>query len=134
MMIAYVLNMPKGDNYYYEKIKSTIEFLEQGLPMHPGAFAAYFKILNLMPATVKRTIPEGMQEFISVNWTEIEKYYEEPLPEKFRPSKIIAAPVKKLVDAAGQEIITSPSNFTEGQRFEGTFEDACANPPKLQRV
>lgn len=103
MMIAYVLHMPKGDSMYYEKIGVVVEFLEECLPAHPGAFAAYFKILDLMPATVKRSIPAAMFTFIEENLEEIEKYYEGKLPEKYRPSKIITQ-TKTLVDATGAPI------------------------------
>jgi hypothetical protein len=102
MMISYVYHMPKGGQNYYEKIAVVIEFLEQSLPSHAGAFAMYFKILDLMPATVKRVIPDGFNEFIKENWDEIEKYYEGPIPEKFRPKNM---PKKSgIVDALGGPI------------------------------
>jgi hypothetical protein len=105
MLIAHVLSMPKGDKFYYEKINVVIEFLEECIPAHPGAFSAYFKILDLMPATAKRAIPEEMLRFVEDNLEEIEKFYAEgeigkKLPEKYRPAKIIM-PNKGLVDVNG---------------------------------
>lgn len=107
MMIAYVLHMPKGDAHYYEKINTTVEFLEECLPAHPGAFSAYFKILDCMPATTTRKIPAEMMGFIEENKEEIEKYYGEPLPSKYLPSKIIQQS-KVLVDATGMPINKEP--------------------------
>ena len=103
MLISYVLNMPKGDKMYYEKINVVVEFLEECLPAHPGAFAAYYKILDLMPATTQRKVPVELFDFTEKNLVEIEKYYEGPLPDKYRPSKIIQRD-KTLVDLQGNPI------------------------------
>lgn len=108
MLIAHVLSMPKGDKFYYEKINVVVEFLEECIPAHPGAFSAYFKILDLMPATAKRAIPEEMLRFVEENLEEIEKFYAEgeigkKLPEKYRPAKIIM-PNKGLVDVNGSPL------------------------------
>lgn len=129
MLIGYVLNMPHTDKMYYEKMNVVVEFLEQCLPEHPGAFAAYFRILDKFPATQVRKIPDMMLDFVDGYLEEIEKYYEGKLPDKYKPKKIITQS-KTLVDATGAPI----SNFEHGPTFSGTIEDACANPPKLQLV
>lgn len=103
MLIAHVLTMPKGGKHYYECVGVVVEFLEECLPGHPGAFAAYYKVLDLMPATAKRAIPEELLRFTQENLEEIEKYYEGQLPEKYRPSKILQ-PNKGLVDSTGAPI------------------------------
>lgn len=103
MLIGYVLNMPHSDKMYYEKVAVVIEFLEQTLPTHPGAFAAYFRILDLMPATTVRHIPDMMLDFVEANLEEIEKYYEGPLPSKYKRTKIITQDTG-LVDASGNSI------------------------------
>lgn len=131
ILIAHVLHMPKGGKNYYECVSVVIEFLEEAIPAHPGAFAMYFKILDLMPAPALRSIPDGMKAFVAENIEEIEKYFEGPIPEKYRPSKLIL-PSKTLVDAQG--VVLEPSNFEVGQKFEGSIEDACANPPTLKLV
>jgi hypothetical protein len=105
MLIAHVLTMPKGDKFYYEKINVVVEFLEECIPAHPGAFSAYFKILDLMPATAKRKMPDEMLRFVEENLEEIEKFYADgeigkKLPEKYRPSSILM-PNKGLVAADG---------------------------------
>ena len=92
--------MPHTDKMYYEKMTVVVEFLEQCLPTHPGAFAAYFRILDRFPATVVRVIPEMMLEFVEENIIEIEKFYEETLPTKYRMKKILTQS-KTLVDSTG---------------------------------
>lgn len=103
MLIAHVLTMPKGGEHYFTCTDAVIEFLEECIPAHPGAFAAYFKVLDLMPATSKRKIPDELLRFTSENLEEIEKYYGSELPAKYRPSKILQ-PDKGLVGADGLPI------------------------------
>lgn len=111
MLIAHVLTMPKGDKFYYEKINVVVEFLEQCLPAHPGAFSAYFKILDLMPETMNRKVPEEMMAYVEANLEEIEKFYANgdesiKLPAKYRPSKIVQTS-SQLVDVDGNPLSSS---------------------------
>lgn len=105
MLMGYVLYMPMNEKNYNEKLKVVIEFLEECLPSHAGAFATYFRILDKLPATLVRHVPEAFADFIELNIIEIEKYYEGTLPDKYKPKKILT---KKnvLVDVTGQEIGT----------------------------
>lgn len=116
MMIGYVLNMPMNEKNYYEKLQVVVELLEQCLPEHPGAFAAYFRILDKFPATAVRRMPEMMEDFVTANWDEIQKYYEGTLPEKYRP-KVIITQDKRLVDVTGNPI-GSPTNFEVGETVD----------------
>lgn len=124
MLMGYVLNMPMNEKFYDEKGEATLDFLEQALPTHAGAFAIYFRVLEKFAKHKTRNIPEGMRQFINENLNEIEKFYGERLPDKYRPSGIITQS-KTLVDAQGFEI---------GQTFEGSIQEASMNPPKLSLV
>lgn len=94
--------MPMNEPNYYEKIQVVVEFLEQCLPTHPGAFAAYFRVLDKLPLTKNFTLPEGMVSFVTENMLEIEKYYEGPLPDKYRPKGSVKKAV--IVDVTGNPI------------------------------
>ena len=103
MLFGYVLNMPHSEKHYDEKLMVVVEFAEQTLPAHPGAFAAYFQILDKLPATVVRKLPPDIMNFTEKNVEEIEKYYGQPLPQKYRLKKIITQD-KTLVDATGNPL------------------------------
>lgn len=103
MLFGYVMNMPHTEKFYNEKLMVVVEFAEQVLPAHPGAFAAYFQLLDKLPATVVRKVPEEMLAFVEENVAEIEKYYTQELPSKYRMKKIIT-PDKTLVDATGNPL------------------------------
>lgn len=95
--------MPKGGKNYYECVSVVVDFLEEGMPAHPGAFSAYYKILDLMPATTMRKVPEALADYTKTYLDEIEKYHGGEIPARYRPSKIIQ-PSKGLVDANGNDI------------------------------
>lgn len=83
--------------------------------MYPGAFAAYFKLLDRFPATLVRNIPEGMMDYVAENLEEIEKYYEAPLPAKYKPKSVIidgTNPDKVILGADG-----SPTSSTEAKKL-----------------
>ena len=103
MLIGYVLNMPHSEKFYHEKVTCVVEFMEEAMPQHPGALAMYFKILDLMPATVKRAVPAPLLNYAEQVREEVEKYYGDKLPSKYFPSKIIT-PDKTLVDANGMPL------------------------------
>lgn len=108
--------MPMNEKIYYEKLQAVVEYLEQCLPAHPGAFAAYFQVLDKFPATMQRAIPEDMLNFVEANVAEIEKYYTTTLPAKYR-AKTILTPDKRLLDASGNPMNPTsfdPTNFDVG--------------------
>ena len=107
--------MPMNEPNYNEKLQATVEYLEECLTQHPGAFAAYFKLLDKFPATLVRHIPEGMMEFIGANIDEIEKYYGSPVPAKYKPKSAIingTNPDKVILGADG-----NPTSSTEVKKL-----------------
>jgi len=104
MLIGYVLYMPDTNPRYNDKVAATIEFLEQGIDPSFNSVACYFSVLNLLPETTKRKIPYALEEFIRMYQDQIETALGGPIPEKYRPGKILALK-KSLVDAVGRDLM-----------------------------
>lgn len=107
MLFGYALHMPHNEKFYYEKLNAVLDYAEECLTMHPGAFAGYITLREKLPAAQNRTIPEPFKDYIEEKHEEIEKYYGNPVPQKYRKTGIIEVD-KRLVGADGQILGADP--------------------------
>lgn len=91
ILIGYVLGMDKEMPHYQRKVEVVAEFLEEVLDANFQSVSVYLRVLNLMPATVKRKLPYRIESFIKMYEPEIEKAMEEVggIPKAYKPKRVI---------------------------------------------
>lgn len=94
MLIGYILQMPPEMPNYHKKVEVVAEFLEEVLDPSFDSVSVYLRVLNLMPATVKRRLPYRIESFISMYERQIEEKMEDMggIPKLYKPKRIVEEP------------------------------------------